>query len=147
WSILVGDRAARAANGFAFGAPQHIEAKGKTAPVIARELLGRAAPERRRVPIVGRDADLAQLDLVARRAFADQRPYLVSIIAPAGTGKTRLLEEFLDRLPTLAAEATIAISQCLPYGQRLTYWPLRGVLYRLASIDEDATPPDVRSAL
>jgi triphosphoribosyl-dephospho-CoA synthetase len=35
----------------------------------------------------------------------------------------------------------------LPYGQRLTYWPLRGVLYRLIGVAEDATAPTVRQAI
>ncbi len=52
-----------------------------------------------RTRLVGRDDDLAQLELVARRAFRERRPYLVSVIAPPGVGKSRLLEEFLDRLP------------------------------------------------
>ena len=66
--------------------------------------------------MVGRDDDLAQLELVARRAFSERRPFLVNLVAPAGTGKTRLVEEFLDRLPRLAPAARTAIAQCLPYG-------------------------------
>ena len=53
---------------------------------------------RRTARIVGRDADLDQLELVARRTFDERRPFLVSVVAPAGVGKSRLLEEFLDRL-------------------------------------------------
>ena len=93
-----------------------------------------------RTPIFGRDADLAQMDLIAGRAFQEQRPYLVSVIAPAGTGKSRLLEEFIDRLRATAPDARVAVAQCLPYGQRLTYWPLRAVLFRIVGLDEDAMP-------
>jgi class 3 adenylate cyclase len=143
WGILCSERTARAvASVFAFGPATEIEAKGKGAPVRAQELVGRLAQVHRRVPIVGRDGDLDQLELIARRAFGERKPYLVSLVAPAGTGKTRLIEEFLDRLQDRDPEVTVAISQCLPYGQRLTYWPLRSVLYRLTEIDEDA-PPDV----
>src|SRR5262249_29602176 len=95
WGILAGERPARAATAFRFGPQREIDAKGKAAPVHARELLGRTTVRARRLPIVGRDADLAQLELVARRAFNERRPYLVSLVAPAGTGKTRLVEEFL----------------------------------------------------
>ena len=110
--------------------------KGKQLPVQALPLLGRAAEAAlSRFPLIGRDDDLAQLELVARRAFTDRRPFLVSLIAPAGTGKTRLVEEFLHRLPALAPDATVAIAQCLPYGQRVTYWPLRALLVRLVGLE------------
>ncbi|HEV8339829.1 MAG TPA: adenylate/guanylate cyclase domain-containing protein [bacterium] len=140
WMILCGERTARAAvRRFSFGPPSAVLAKGKTQPVGTRSVLGRtAAAVPLRVPLIGRDADLAQLELAARRAFGERRPFLLSLIAPAGIGKSRLLEEFLDRLPATGVEATVAIAQCLPYGQRLTYWPLRTVLFRLAGLAEDA---------
>ena len=148
WSILVGKRALRAARSeFRFGPLQHVEAKGKSAPVEASEVIGRAHALTSRTPIFGRDADLAQLELVARRAFDEQRPFMVSVIAPAGTGKTRLLEEFLARLPRVDTTARVAVAQCLPYGAQLTYWPLRAVLFRLLSLDEDAPPAEVRRAI
>src|SRR5256714_13474512 len=99
------------------------------------------------MPLMGRTADLQQLELVARRALHERRPFLASIIAPAGVGKTRLLEEFLERLPSIEPRATVAIAQCMPYGQRLTYWPLRGVLYRLIGVPDDANTPTVRYAI
>ena len=123
------------------GPPTEIDVKGKRLPVQALPLLGRAAEAAlSRFPLIGRDDDLAQLELVARRAFTDRRPFLVSLIAPAGTGKTRLVEEFLHRLPALSPDATVAIAQCLPYGQRVTYWPLRALLVRLVGLKEEAAP-------
>jgi class 3 adenylate cyclase len=147
WQILVGERTVRSAGEtFQFEAAIGVEAKGKAAPVPARVLVGRlAARPRLRLPLVGREDDLAQLELVAKRAFGEQRPYLVSVIAPAGTGKTRLLEEFLDRLPRLA-DAVVAITQCLPYGQRLTYAPLRSLLLRVLDLRGDPSADAIRTA-
>ena len=151
WSILAGERTAHAsASDFAFGPHVTVEAKGRTLPVRAFPVLGRAAlAHRRRTPLVGRDSELAHLELVARRAFSERRPFMVSLIAPPGTGKTRLLEEFLDRLPAAAPGARVAVAQCLPYGQRLTYWPLRAVLFRLVGIADaartDEIAPTIRS--
>ena len=71
--------------------------------------------------------ELAQLALLRTAVLEDRRPQLVSIIAPAGTGKTRLLEEFLARLDP-ADGFRVATARCLPYGETLTYWPLRGLL-------------------
>ncbi|HYM65959.1 MAG TPA: AAA family ATPase, partial [Patescibacteria group bacterium] len=90
---------------------------------------------------------LAQLQLVARRAVNEKRPSIVSVIAPAGTGKTRLVEEFLDWLPGLASNAVVATAQCLPYGQQLTYWPMRQVLFTLTGVSEDTIPSNLREHL
>jgi class 3 adenylate cyclase len=149
WAIVCGERTASAAAGqFAFGPAVELTAKGKRAPLRALPLAGRAATRPRvRMPLFGRTGDLAQLELAASRVLDDKRPFLVSVIAPAGTGKSRLLEEFLDRLKRRAPDARVAIAQCLPYGQRLTYWPLRAVLYRLVGIGEDAPPAAVRDAI
>ena len=122
-------------------------AKGKSQPLLVSELLSRAHAISSRTPIFGRDADLAQMDLLARRASVEQRPFLVSVIAPAGTGKTRLLEEFLDRLRATVPDARVAVAQCLPYGQRLTYWPLRALLFRIVGLDEDAPPDEVLASV
>ena len=99
WSIVVGERTcARRAQSSASGRRDRSRPRARASRCTVCELLGRAHSMAGRTPIFGRDADLAQMDLVARRAFEEQRPFLVSVIAPAGTGKTRLLEEFLDRL-------------------------------------------------
>src|ERR1700682_347972 len=151
WSILVSDRTVRASiDAFDFGDEILVPAKGKSIPVSAREVLGRRkARVHRRVqlPLVGRENDLAQLQLVARRAVSERRPSMVSVIGPAGTGKTRLGEEFLDWLPSLTSNAVVATAQCLPYGQQLTYWPMRQVLFTLTNSSEDAPPAQVREAI
>jgi class 3 adenylate cyclase len=143
WEILVSSRtASAAARSYEFGPPRELELKGKGAPVTALAVAGPSAARSPRTPLVGRDADLAQLDLVARRAFSERRPYLVSLIAPAGTGKSRLVEEFLDRLSALAPDALVAVAQCIPYGQALTYWPMRSLLRSLLGATEEADSPD-----
>jgi class 3 adenylate cyclase/tetratricopeptide (TPR) repeat protein len=150
WGILCGERtAASSRNAFEFGSALTVEVRGKAHPVRALSLVGRASrtPVARKTALIGRDADLQQLELVGRRALEERRPFLVSIIAPAGVGKTRLLEEFLERLAAIEPRTTVAIAQCLPYGQRLTYWPLRGVLYRLIEVADDAKAHVVRKAI
>jgi class 3 adenylate cyclase len=92
-AILVGDRTRRAVAGaFRFGDDQRVAAKGKAAPLSASVLLEQLQGRRaQRAPFLGRATDLAQLDLVATRAFSERRPQLVTISAPAGTGKSRLV--------------------------------------------------------
>ena len=150
WAILASDRTVRAANNFEFGDEIEVRARGKSAPVPARLVIGpkKAKAQRRvRLPLMGRENDLAQLQLVARRAVIERRPALVSVIAPAGVGKTRLVEEFMSWLPSLAPGATVATAQCLPYGQQLTYWPMRQVIFTLTGTTEDTAPTQVREAI
>jgi class 3 adenylate cyclase len=150
WQVLVTERTAyAAAGGFEFGTASTVEARGKSAPLLVQEAVGRRERSARlpvRVPMLGRDADFEQLRLVARRAFGEKRPWLVSLIAPAGTGKTRLLEEFLDHLAGQSTPPRVAIAQCLPYGQQLTYWPMRQVLFNLSGVSEDAPAEEIRAA-
>ena len=143
WQILVSARTASAtAAAYELGPPQDLELKGKALAVVARAVVGHSTASPTRTPLVGRDADLAQLDLVARRAFGERRPYLVSLIAPAGTGKSRLVEEFLSRMQSAEPSIQVAVAQCLPYGQRLTYWPMRALLLGLLDLPDERVPPD-----
>src|ERR1700716_930165 len=119
WSILVSERTVRASTrSFDFGDEVQVAAKGKSVPLAGRGVLGPRKTKGQvhvRLPLVGRENDLAQLQLVARRSIGERRPSMVSVIAPAGTGKTRLVEEFMDWLPSLAPNAVVATAQCLPY--------------------------------
>ena len=144
WQVMASTRTASAASDrYAFGPPREMELRGKGSTVSARIVLGRSSAPAHRLPLVGRDADIAQLELVARRAFGERRPYLVSVIAPAGTGKSRLVEEFLTRLAAIAPAAQVAVAQCLPYGQRLTYWPMRALLLDLIGLTDDKAAPEI----
>src|SRR5919204_3515 len=148
WQVLAGERTMRAAReSFTFEPSTSLQTKGHRARVVAFPVVARLTRRRIRTPLVGRAADLGLLEHPAGGAFAEPGPQLASIVPPAGTGKTRLLEEFLDRLPRLAPDATVAVAQCLPYGQRLTYWPLRALLFSLVGIGDRASPRDVREAV
>jgi len=144
--ILAGARSQAAAEAaMLFGEARLIEVKGKRQPLRVYPLLGpRLARQIGRPPLVGRTQDLAQLALLRDRTLEECRPQLVSIVAPAGIGKTRLLEEFLDQLPP-AAGFHVATARCLPYGHALTYWPLRGLLEGL--LGEAFTPERVAAVL
>ncbi len=48
--------------------------------------------------MLGRDAELAQLEAVFQRAVEYQAPQLVTVVGPQGVGKTRLVAEWLQRL-------------------------------------------------
>jgi len=127
--ILVSERTAAATQAaFLFHDARLVEEKGKHYPLRVLPLKQvRTLRQVERPTLVGRQPDLHQLELLRERTLAERQPHLVSIMAPAGTGKTRLLEEFLAHLDP-AAGFQIAVARCPPYGQTLTYWPLRGLL-------------------
>jgi class 3 adenylate cyclase len=144
-SIVVGERTCRAAAGFRFAESEKIQVKGKREPIVGATLLERVSERRARAPFLGREHDLAQLDLVAQRAFSERRPQLVTITAPAGTGKSRLVEEFAKRLPR--TDVTVATAQCLPYGGAVTFLPLQGLVRGLLRLDSGADfGPPLREA-
>ena len=134
--ILVTERtASNAEASFVFGEARSVEAKGKSEPLRVFPLAEqRATRQLGHPPLVGRTRDLMQLTLLRDRTLRDRQPQLISIIAPAGTGKTRLLEEFLSHLFEEDG-IQVATAHCLPYGQTLTYWPLRGLLEELLGGD------------
>jgi class 3 adenylate cyclase/tetratricopeptide (TPR) repeat protein len=113
---------------FLFEERRDVVVKGKRDPLPVFPVIGmRPIRHAERPPFVGRTRELAQLLLMQSWALEERRPQLVSLVAPAGIGKTRLLEEFLARRDG-AADWQVATGRCVPYGQTLAYWPLRGLL-------------------
>jgi hypothetical protein len=137
----VGARTIRAVTGFRFDGSQKLALKGKSEGADCAILLERGVRERARLPFLGREHDLEQLMLVARRAFSERRPQLVTITAPAGTGKSRLVEEFVARLEP---DVLCATAQCLPYGAAVTSLPLQGLVRSLLGLPAGE---DVQQAL
>jgi len=143
--ILVSERTTAATQAaFLFDDARQVEVKGKRHPLRVFPLRQvRALRQVERPALVGRQPDLYQLKFLWERTLVEQRPHLTSIVAPAGTGKTRLVEEFLAHLD-LAEGFQVAAARCPPYGQTLTYWPLRGLLTGL--LGEASGKPQVVDA-
>jgi class 3 adenylate cyclase len=77
-----------------------------------------------RAPLIGRDGEMRLLAEAYRRLSGQERPYLVTIFGPPGSGKSRLVEEFLETL----GEARVRRGRCLPYGEAITFYALQGML-------------------
>ena len=114
-----------------------LELRGKAAPVAAHRVLEVVGEEGHRrmleAPMVGRDAELGRLLDTWRSATASGTARLVTLLAPAGVGKSRLLRELGT---SIGSEATVVRGRCLPYGDGITYWPIRELMFGLAGIAE-----------
>ena len=129
--ILLGDSTYRLVSNAVLVEPMEpLELKGKTEPVRAWRLLGvveGAAPFPRRldVPMVGREAELESLHAELETAGRERRCRLATIVGPAGIGKSRLGNELFS---STRGRATTLVGRCLPYGEGITYWPLRDLV-------------------
>jgi class 3 adenylate cyclase len=101
--------------------------KGKADLVAAYRLLriveGAPAFERQlEAPLVGRRAELARVRDAFEQAVSEHRCRLVTLLGPPGIGKSRLAGELAA---DLRGEAVVLSGRCLPYGEGITYLPLR----------------------
>src|SRR3954451_15622718 len=124
-TVLIGDDTARHLRGVAeLDAMDRLELKGKSLTVRAWRLLSVAserapAPARPSPPFVGRKRELDLLRRVFNEAAASQEPRLVTVVGPAGIGKSRLVRTLLEEV---YGRAILAVGRCLPYGDGITYW-------------------------
>jgi class 3 adenylate cyclase len=107
----------------AYAAAPPVVAKGKTAPIEVWVALDPAAPagERRfsEAPLVGRERDLELLARLWEQVRNERRPHLLTVIGPAGIGKSRLAEEFARLVRSQGGRAFRGRS--LPYGDSSAY--------------------------
>jgi class 3 adenylate cyclase/tetratricopeptide (TPR) repeat protein len=146
--VLVGDRSARACRAAKLEPAEPIEAKGFPSPLPAWRAV-RIEAERRDggTPFVGRDDDLALLELVYRRAARDRVPELVTVTGDAGVGKTRLATELTEVLRLADPAPQILLGRNPPYGRGIAFWALGEILRSAAGASADDSVGDVHSAL
>jgi class 3 adenylate cyclase len=128
--VLLGDATLRLARDrVQVEAVDPLPLKGKREPVLAWRLaaVSTIALERRfDSPLIGRTSELASLSEAWGRTRRGPGCELVTVVGPAGVGKSRVVTEFLA-----AADATVIRGRCLSYGEGITYWPLVEVLKQL----------------
>lgn len=84
-----------------------------------------AFPRRDRTPLVNREEELAKLEALYDDVAAGRGARLVTIVGDAGIGKSRLARELLARI---GDRANVHLGSCPPYGEGITYAPLRLLL-------------------
>ncbi|MGH3023609.1 MAG: adenylate/guanylate cyclase domain-containing protein, partial [Gaiellaceae bacterium] len=124
-----------------------LELKGKDAAVPSWRLLAvrdTASGFARNLgsPLVGREAELAQMRQALARAVEASTTHLFTVLGPAGIGKSRLAAEFAS---SVSDTADVVTGRCLPYGDGITFYPLWEMTREL--VDEGGDPRPAMSEL
>ncbi len=122
--------------GFAFERLDLVSVKGKAEPVAPYRLIEEKARVTRGLssPLVGRNAELAAIKGCVNRLL-DGQGGILSVIGEAGLGKTRLMEEIRHYYRN--EDLLFLEGKTLSYGQKMSYWPFREILWQCAGITEE----------
>ncbi len=129
--ILLGDDVARLVRQHAvMEEVPPLTLKGKKDPVRAWRLID-VEPDRAgdagadTVPLIGRDDELAQLTRLHERVIRERLCGMATLLGVPGIGKSRLVREFLHRLPP---GVRVLTGRCPSYGIGATYRPIAEML-------------------
>ena len=150
--ILIGpDTYSRAEGFFYFESIEPALVKGKAKPIPIYKFLSSIEQPRKihrlhglRADMIGRKAEIAQLSEAVEN-LAEGQGSVFSIIGTAGTGKSRLIEEFKATLNI--EEVQWRIGQAYPYSQNIPYFPLIDLINRTLHIDEGDSPEKIREKI
>ena len=148
--VLVGKETHAATRGaIAYAAAAPVLAKGKAAPIEVWLALRAAAPAGERAlsdaPLVGRERELDSLARLWEQVRDHRRPHLVTVLGPAGIGKSRLAEEFARLVESQGGRAVRGRS--IPYGESTAYGAFAQHVKQLASIFDNDTADVAREKL
>ena len=154
-TVLVGEATQRAASrAIAFEQAGEQALKGKAAPVAAwralrvvAEVGGRNRSETLEAPFVGRDDELRQLKDLFHATSRDRRARLVSVIGPAGIGKSRLAWEFSKYVDGLVETVWFHDGRSPAYGEGISFWALGEMVRRRAALLETDDEPTTRAKI
>ena len=124
---------------FAFEELPPVHAKGKRDSVrawtIGEPLVSPANRPTSRTPLAGRDRELLMIRTVWDRAMNASHPHLVTVLGPAGIGKSRLALEVATEIEAQGGRALWGRS--LPYEEQTPYRGVGQIVRRAAGIFEN----------
>jgi class 3 adenylate cyclase/tetratricopeptide (TPR) repeat protein len=126
-----------------------LDLKGKSGSVVAYRLysVGPGPDElgsRPDPPLVGREAELEVLRSMFDLAVTEPSCVLVTILGPAGIGKSRLAREFVS---TMKPDALVLLARCLPYGDGITFGPVADLVKQVSGIVDNDGRDEARSKI
>jgi len=154
-TVLVGEATQRATgSAIAFEAAGEQVLKGKESPVPAWRALrvigrrrGVGRSEALEAPFVGRDEELRQLKDLFHATGREGRPRLVSVMGPAGIGKSRLAWEFLKYADGLVERVWWHDGRSPAYGDGISFWALGEMIRGRARLQETDGEPTTRAGI
>jgi class 3 adenylate cyclase/tetratricopeptide (TPR) repeat protein len=154
-SVLVGEstkRATEAAVVYETAGVRELKGKAEPVPVWrAVRVIGGIGGARRttglEAPFVGRDRELRVVKELFHASAGESKAHLVSVMAVAGTGKSRLSWEFFKYIDGLAENVRWHRGRCLPYGEGVTFWALAEMVRTRAQILEGEDTASQREKL
>ena len=148
--VVVGEEtyaATRTAIEYRPGPP--VVGKGKAEPIPAwlavEPVIGAGERVLSRVPIVGRERELATLAGIWDRVTSERRPQLVTVVGPAGIGKSRLALEFATHVSSLGGRALRGRST--PYGSSMPYSAFGHHVKQIAAVFDSDGLDDAKEKL
>lgn len=124
-----------------------LDVRGKTEPVDAwsvQEITPEPIVARRlESELIGREEELAAVEAAFARAV-DGSCQLLTVMGPAGVGKSRLIRELLLRF---GAQTRVLVGRCLPYGEGITFWPVVEIIRAVTGITGTESPDDARAKI
>lgn len=127
-TVLVSDRARLAAHGdFRFGPAARLGRSSARRLLAADWPAGRPQPESE-PPMVGREDETRVVMSLIEEAATSGRPRLVTIVAAAGIGKSRLVREVVSAAVQRRPDIRVLRGRCLAAGDGVTYWALGEIL-------------------
>jgi DNA-binding SARP family transcriptional activator len=126
--LLVDERTHRLVRGIA-----DLEPLGDRARLLGVRPVEVAVSPRFESPMVGRVREKRRVHDAFEQALGDRSCQLFTVVGAPGVGKSRLVAEFLD---DVVGQALIARGRCLPYGEGITYWPVREAVRDAAALDD-----------
>jgi class 3 adenylate cyclase/tetratricopeptide (TPR) repeat protein len=152
-TVIVGEGTYRAASqAIAFEPVGELALKGKASPApawrasrVVAERGGRNRTEALEAPFVGRADELRLLRELFHATERETRVRLVSVVGPAGIGKTRLASELGRYLDGLVDTVYWHVGRSPAYGSGVTFWALGEMVRARAGLLETDDEPTTRA--
>ena len=152
-AVLVGETTFRAAHrAIAFEEVGQQTLKGKASPIEAWRALrvvaergGLNRAETLEAPFIGRQEELRLLQDLLHATGREKRMRLVSVMGPAGIGKSRLAWELLKYVDGFVEPIYYHSGRSPAYGEGITFWALGEMVRARAELRETDDEPTTRA--
>ena len=141
---------------FEVSAPEPLQVKGVDEPIVSY-LVVKAKPRSFRIAsrgiegvatrMIGREAEFEALQAAFKRVFAERQLLAVSVVAEAGVGKSRLLDEFQAWTEDRPERVYLFRGRATPHTQGQPFGLLRDIVAWRLQLSDDDTLDEAKSKI